>query len=287
MLFSSSKEKARAAFVSSDEFNSAPPPHYKEAIASQQPIDASSSSCSGGFVATNQLQVQAIGYDTNQALTGKFLENITVYNPSSGQAEYISVRLKRSSNSCALVRAADPSQSTLISTIYRMGPGRRPRMRIMPASGGVSVEAALDNKNVRGELVEVKSRSLVSRAQVFDTSLGKFEWRYGGGGERDEACDADSLLVLERVDSDVPKDADKGKHGVRIAQFIRNDEFRTPESKKYSGGNGGRLMLDLRMWQGEKQGNTAEIEAFAVASCILMLKREADRFINNSIAAVS
>ena len=243
------------------------------------------STFSDGFTETSQLQVEAIGYDMNQALTGRTLENISVYRVESGEIEYISNRLKKNSNSCALVRASDPRQFTLISTIYRFGPGRHPRMRILPSDYGVSVEEALNDDNVRGEQVEVKSRSLVSRGQIFDTSLGKFEWRYGTKEER-AGCDADSLLVMERIDRvSLPNDT-KSKSGARIAQFIRNDQFRTLNSKKYSGGNGGRLMMDLHMWNDDKRTNACDIEAFVVASCILMLKREADRFIDNNIAAV-
>ncbi|KAJ3498317.1 hypothetical protein NLG97_g1223 [Lecanicillium saksenae] len=231
------------------------------------------SSSSNGFLPTSNLDVHAFGYDTNQALTGKTLENISVHRVESGQTEYVSIRQKRSSNSCALVRTTDQDK-TLISTIYRFGPGRHPKMHIMPENTKVSVDAALLDKNVPGEEVEVKSRSFTSRAQLFDTALGKYQWRYGNKQEK-AACDADSLLVMERAD------------GTRIAQLIRNAELRTPGTVKYSGGNGGRLMLDLHAWENSEKGATAGVEAFVVASCILMLKREADRFIDNNIALVT
>lgn len=280
-LFCSSKSRSRLS-RSANDWNSERPPEYKESVGFHYP---GSSSSSEGFIATRQLQVRAIGYDVNQALTGRTLENISVYRIESGEAEYISIRLKKNSNSCALVRASDPRQTSLISTIYRIGPGRHPRMRIIPYSADVSVEEALNNENVRGELVEVKGRSLVSRVQVFDTSLGKFEWRYGTGEEH-AACNADSLLVMERIDRVSLPNGRESKSGARVAQFIRNDQFRTPGTKKYSGGNGGRLMMDLRMWDDDKNASAHGVEAFIVASCILMLKREADRFINNHLALV-
>ncbi|KAL5346580.1 hypothetical protein ACLOAV_008287 [Pseudogymnoascus australis] len=208
---------------------------------------------SNNFTSTNHLQIQAIGYDVNQALTSRTLENIFVFRPKSSEVVYASMRLKKNSNSCALVRASDP-HATLISTIYRFGPMRHPRMRILPPNSVVSVEEAIKNDNVRGELVEVKSRSMVSRGQVFDTSLGKFEWRYGTREEQ-AACNADSLLVMDRVDG-------KSKSGSRIAQLIRNAEFRTPGTRQYSGGNGGRLMMDLRMWNDD---SPERAEAFVVA----------------------
>ncbi|KAE8329590.1 hypothetical protein BDV39DRAFT_171621 [Aspergillus sergii] len=244
---------------------------------------SSSNSDFCGFVPTATLQVEAIGYDVDQALTSRTLENISVFRPGSRDAEYVSIRLKKNSNSCALVRVSD--QATLISTIYRFGPGRHPRMRILNLDSKVSVEDAIKNENVRGELIEVKSRLMISRAQVFDTSLGKFEWRYGTKEEQ-AACNADNLLVMERLDRVSLPGGGQSKSGARVAQLIRNDQYRTPGTKKYSGGNGGRLFIDLRMWNEDKSTSPQRVEAFVVASCILMLKREADRFIDNHLALV-
>jgi len=106
------------------------PPDYKDVVDS---YTASGSFVSpNAFAATRQLQIQAVGYDTNQALTGMTLENISVYSVESRELEYLSVRLKRTSNSCALVRGSDMNHAPLIATIYRWGPGRPPRMRILP-----------------------------------------------------------------------------------------------------------------------------------------------------------
>lgn len=283
MGFLSSLKSKSGLSGSPDESIQDPPPAYHEASTSN--TLPSSSSSPGGFFGTSTLSVQAIGYDCNQAYTGKYLENITVYRTDSGAAEYISVRLKKSSNSCALVRTADPTQTPLISTIYRIGPGRHPRMRILHDNPGLTVEDAVKDEDLRGELIEVKSRSMISRAQVFDTSLGKFEWRFGDKKERD-ACNASSLLIMERTDRITLPDGTESQSGAQVAQLIRNDEFRTPGSKKNSGGNGGRLVMDLRMWQDDKRTGVQEAEAFIVASCILMLKREADRYIDNQVAAV-
>lgn len=278
-LFSSSSKSTPPK--SGSDSHTDPPPRYSEAVESNH--HSSSSKDPGGFVPTATLQVQAIGYDVNQALTGRTLENISVFRSGSAHAEYVSVRLKKNSNSCALVRVSD--ETTLISTIYRWGPGRHPRMRILDPESNISVEDAIKNDSVRGELIEVKSHSIVSRAQVLDTSLGKFEWRYGTREEQ-AACDADSLLVMERIDRVSLTAGGQSKSGTRIAQLVRNDQFRTPGTQKYSGGNGGRLFIDLRMWSEDKHTSPELVEAFVVASCLLMLKREADRFIDNHLALV-
>lgn len=116
------------------------------------------------------------------------------------------------------------------------------------------------------------------------TPYGTFEWRYGSRNERKEAYDADSLLILERVDV-VVGTGGKGEkeRRTRIAQLVRNSHFRTPGTSRSMAGNGGRLMLDLRRWGGEKDLNIRDVEAFVVASCISMLKREMDR---NELAVV-
>jgi hypothetical protein len=102
-------------------------------------------------------------------------------------------------------------------------------MRILPRVASVSVEQAIDHDKLHGELVDVQSGSMISRAQVFETSLGNFEWRYGSREER-RACNADSLLILERMDCIVLADGAKTKSSARVAQLIRNDQFRTPGS---------------------------------------------------------
>jgi hypothetical protein len=269
---------------SSMDSESEPPPAYQATVSSH--AASSSTSTAGGFAATTQLQVQAVGYDTNQALCGTKLENISVYRVDSGDIEYTSIRLNRSSNSCALVRGVGPNGTPLNSTIYRWGPGRAPRMRILSSPTSVSVEEAINAENVECELVEVRSRSIISRTQKLETSFGTFEWRYGSRAERKEAYNAASLLVMERTDAAGSATGKTGKRGVRVAQLVRNDEFRTPGTGRYMGGNGGRLMLDLSMWADDKKASPKEVEAFVVASCICMLKREADRFRDNQIAAV-
>lgn len=279
-LFSSSSSKSTLS-KSGGDLHPDPPPRYSEAVDSHN--HSISSNDFGGFVPTATLQVQAIGYDVNQALTGRTLENISVFQPGSSDAEYVSFRLKKNSNSCALVRVSD--QATLISTIYRIGPWRHPRMRMLNSHPNISIEDAIKDDNACGEQIEVKSRSMMSRAQDFDTSLGKFEWRYGTNEEQ-AACNADNLLVMERIDHVSLPGGGQSKSGARVAQLIRNDQYRTPGTKKYSGGNGGRLFIDLRMWNEDKHTSPQRVEAFIVASCILMLKREADRFIENHLSLV-
>ena len=266
---------------------STPPPSYKESMGGYS-YRSSGVPYSDAFTPTSQLQIAAVGYDMNQALCGRTLEQISVYRAGTGKMEYLSVRTKKSSNSCALVRANDGRATPLISTIYRWGPGRNPRMRLINSIGlkrGISVEEAIDDGNVRGEQVNVKSRSMVSRSQIFDTSLGHLEWRYGTRDEH-KTAHADSLMVLERTDHVALPDGRKSRSGTVVAHFIRNDEYRDPNSVKYSGGNGGRLMIDLRIWEADQMTSPGRVEAFVTASCILMMKREADRFINNNMAIV-
>lgn len=271
--------------TSSTDSDSDAPPAYENITGGH--TASSSSAPPENFVATSQVQVDAVGYDTNQALTGSTLENISVYRVGSGELEYISLRQKRSSNSCALVRGSDKSRTPIIATIYRWGPGRSPKMRILPANTSATVEDAIESDTVDCATIDVKSRSMLSRAQKMDTSFGTFEWRYGSRAERKEAHDADSLLIMERTDPVSFVGGKSGKRGVRVAQLVRDEESRTPGTGRYQGGNGGRLMMNLDMWTDEKKAGAKDVEAFMVASCICMLKREGDRFRDNQIAAVT
>lgn len=231
------------------------------------------------FSPTKQLQIEAVGYTFESSLYGNNFEQIAVFSPVTNDREYTSIRLKKSSNSCALVRGADANASPLLATIYRWGPGRPPKIRIFPKDTTVSVEDAINSDTVKCELVGVNSRNMFSRTQIIETSFGTFEWRYGNRGERKEAEQADSLLVMDKIDPST-------KNSTRIAQMVRSDEYRTEGTARCMGGNGGRLMIDLRAWTDSKGVTAADIEAFVVASCICMLKREADRFKDASIAAV-
>ncbi|CAH0057831.1 unnamed protein product [Clonostachys solani] len=274
-------EKQRTGSVSSESDD--PPPYYEEVEGGGA---SSSSAPPTAFTGTHQLQVQTLGYDTDQALSGWTFENISIYRVDRGEVEYISLRLQQTSNSCALVRGSDTHRTPLISTIYRRGPGRNPRIRILPRDTSLSVEEAINSESVPCEVVDVVSRSIISRTQKFDTSFGNFEWRYGSSAERRSEYDADSLILMERVDFVRSRDGKAGKRGVRIAQLVRNDEFRTQGTGRRAGGNGGRLMMDLSMWADERKANVKDVEAFVVATCLCMLKREADRFRNDQTAAI-
>jgi hypothetical protein len=65
---------------------------------------------------------------------------------------------------------------------------------------------------------------------------------------------------------------------VIIAQLVRNAAFRSPGSSRSSAGNGGRLMLDLRMFDDDEKGARRErVEWLVVTTAVSMLKREVDR----------
>ncbi|ETS74714.1 hypothetical protein PFICI_13198 [Pestalotiopsis fici W106-1] len=258
-----------------------------------------------GFNPTIHLAIETLGFDLNVFNSRNWNgdQAIPVFRMHPGatpdlpferaeQPEYISVRPKKNSNSCALVRGDDPAQTPLISTVYRWGPGRDPHMRIYGPNEQISVADAVDkDKHIANEF-EVKTHFITSRSASMVSPFGKFEWRYGKRSEKKEYA-ADSLLVCDRLDSpNAPTNASsssKKDSRVRIAQLIRNEEYRAQGSKKrWVGGNGGRLMLDLGDWVGrEKSGVVEEVEAVLVAGCLLMLKRETDRQKDNQLAAIT
>ncbi|KAH8598414.1 hypothetical protein B0O99DRAFT_506002 [Bisporella sp. PMI_857] len=277
-------EKTLDAFEASSlsDAESCTPPAYTEEINHNT---ASNFASRGTFDSTTQLQIHARGVSFGYPSLCKGLDPIPVLRVHSGPSpyefgsqapQYLSLRLKQHSSSCALVDGSNPA-TPLISTIYRWCPNRSFKMRIFPPDAQISVEDAIHGENLRCEEVEVRRLSLISRTQRIATPYGTFEWRYGSRSERKEACNADSLLVLEKVDVIVAAGGKQEKKRTRVAQLVRNARFRTPGTTKSMAGNGGRLMLDLRAWAGKKEVMAKEVEAFVVASCICMLKREMDR----------
>lgn len=204
--------------------------------------------------------------------------------------EYYSLRPKKSSNSCALIRADDAGQAPIISTVYRWGPGRDPHMRMYGPTERVSIEDAVDKNKPVDKEFEVKTHWVTSRSASLVTPYGKFEWRYAKRSEKKEV-QADSLIVCDRLDSPnaaAGTSSSKKETRIRVAQFVRNAEYRTQGTTRWTGGNGGRLMIDLSEWAGqEKNGIVEEIEPLIVAGCMLMLKRETDREKNNQIVVVT
>jgi hypothetical protein len=299
-----------AAGVAPPSYNDAPPSYtagtqQNTLGVDEKDIDAVSiNSQAPGFNPTIHMDVVTEGFNINYITTRNWGgdQAIPVFRLAPGATpalerpeapEYISIRPKTSSNSCALVQGSDPDQTPLISTVYRWGPGRDPHMRVYGPGQRVSLADAVDKDKPIANEFEVKTHWVTSRSASMVTPYGKFEWRYGKRSEKKEASKADSLLVLDRLDSPSAAAGASGSKSkdsrVRVAQLIRNAEFRTEGTSKWnSGGNGGRLLIDLSEWAGqEKSAKVQEVEAFVVASLLLMLKRETDRMKDNQIVVIS
>lgn len=206
---------------------------------------------------------------------------------------YLSLRPARRSGSCVLVRADDETETPLVATTYRFGVGRPPQIRLL----GQGDE----------EVYELARRRLLSRAQRVEVpGLGVFEWRYAGARERRaEGRGADSLLVMERVvEEEAPSTTAKPQQQgqspsssssssphththtrTRIAQLVRSADLRTPGTSRTAAGNGGRLMLDLRAVEDEKARE--RVQLLAVATALVMLKKEVDRRRMQQVAMMS
>lgn len=228
-------------------------------------IRAEASSSSGyKFYPTKSFQLEAVGQPLIAFPFAMRPIPLPVFEVTSdgsvGNLVYESLRKTRHSGSCVLVRA-DGSESPVCSTTYRFGPGRPPRM-------------VLHDMQDREEF-EVNNKSLASRSQIIRTHLGTFEWRYSSRKER-KAENADSLLVLEKITKVALAGGGSEERRKKIAQFVRNPQYRTQGSSASAAGNGGRLMTDFRDWSDSK-GEAQELEILVIASCIVMLKKELDR----------
>lgn len=265
-------------------------PEYAEASSSS--LGAAGSA--GTFHPTKSLQVENRGLPVIALPLPPRPHPIPVYaiaeSGAVGTQLYESIRPTRGSGSCILSRVGGDAVCT---TTYRFGPGRPPKIRLL---GLTSIASAADTLRTAAaeeplgagddEEFEVVSRGITTRAVSIRTHLGTFRWRYAGRSERREVG-ADSLLVMELVTKLALEGGKTEERYRRVAQLVRNEEFRTPGSGRSTAGNGGRLMMDLRDWMAEKKGESEQMEALVVASCICMLKKEMDRRRMHQAMAIS
>ena len=252
------------------------------------------------FTPTVQLQIQTLGKAALSFPIPTRPDPIPVYAVGSDGTVldsqtpvYFSLRRSRGASSCVLVAGDDAEQKHLSTTSYRWGPGKPPRVSLLPPSSGPPVQGGArssrssadeeeeDVEAVAWDSFELTSRGFTTRAIRFRTRLGTFEWRYASRKER-KAAGIDSLLVLDRVvrvfnSATAPNAKDKEEEiRTPVAQFLRNAELRTPGSRGSSAGNGGRLRVDLSLWQDGKE-DAEMVRIMAVTTCIGMLKKEVDR----------
>ncbi|KAL7805862.1 hypothetical protein V8C26DRAFT_358637 [Trichoderma gracile] len=260
--------------------SSSSPPNYDTPYHS---LDAYGSSLSSSpsqpsFHCTKAFQIESQGHPLIALPTPPRPVSIPIYNVdvASGQVAHLayeSFRLQRCSGNSILVRTGDSEEDPICRTTYRWGPGRPPKMQL---TGALSYD----------EEFEVVNKGLTTRAQVFRTHLGTFSWRYAAKGER-KAAGANSLLVLDRIIMVALEGGGQEERRIPVAWFVRNEEVRTRGTKATTAGNGGRLMVDLREWEGTK-GEGEQMEVLVVASCLVMLKKEVDRRrMQQAIATVS
>ncbi|KAI1266249.1 hypothetical protein F5Y18DRAFT_382894 [Xylariaceae sp. FL1019] len=276
----------------------APPGARTRSSSASSASSANAPVSSGPFTPTSHLQIEAQG---SECALNTYGGNVPIYHISSsgslGPLAYLNIRPNRRSNSCYLTLADDPTETPLTRTIYRVGPGRPPVIELAdPARGvhlpGNGTDVDIHEAKTRG--FEVHGTSIWSRGITFDVpGLGTFVWRYAGSADKKE-WDAKSLLVCEISDASSSKKSFASKLGLgsakekapgtRIAQLVRNAEFRTPGSSRWSAGNGGRLMMDLTGFEEKEQ---ERVRLLVCTTALTMLKRELERNQNATIAAIS
>lgn len=62
----------------------------------------------------------------------------------------------------------------------------------------------------------------------------------------------------------------------RVAQLVRSETLRTKGTNGTTAGNGGRLFMDLREWEGKK-ADVKAMEVLVLTGVVVMLKKEVDR----------
>lgn len=273
----------RSMASATSSLSSSSPPVYEEASSSA--AGSGSTGPSGTtFKPTKSLQVENKGLPVIALPLPPRPYPIEVYAVGDSgilsSKAYQSVRPTRGSGSCILFRG-DPAAGAepICTTIYRFGPGRPPKIRLLGPNSDIDFSRLGEDK---GELAageeefEVLSRGVTTRAVSIRTHLGTFLWRYAGKAERRE-FGADSLVVMDRVTTVALAGGKTEERYRRVAQLVRNKAFRTAGSGRSTAGNGGRLMMDLSEWDVDRKGEREQMEALILAGCICMLKKEMDR----------
>ncbi|KAF2965961.1 hypothetical protein GQX73_g7632 [Xylaria multiplex] len=265
----------------------------------------SSSPAASIFTPTKQLQIQTPGKTLLSFPTPPPRDPIPIFQVTASghldRPQYLSMRSELRSGSCFLAHGDDETQAALTTTTYRFGPGRRPVVALGDPARSPALDTSPQGEESRTQVFEIAGRSLFSRAVRFDVpGLGSFGWRYGNSTERAAAA-ADSLLVCEvfiaetsHVSARLGHDQggsssssnSSGKESTvphRIAQLVRNETFRSPGSTRSSAGNGGRLMLDLDVFDEKRR---ERVEWLVVTTAVTMLKREVDRRRAQQIATI-
>jgi hypothetical protein len=203
--------------------------------------------------------------------------------PSGEPAEkiYECIRPTRGSGSCLLYHVPTSTEVPVCTTTYRFGPGRPPKIRLLDPINpgpGSSLDTNTDVGLASGEEeFEIVGRGCATRAVSIRTHLGTFQWRYANKAER-KAAGADSLVVMERITTVAHQGGRAEEQYRRVAQLVRNSDYRSSGTGRSTAGNGGRLMMDLREWSsGDGKDEARQLEIIVVASCIAMLKKEIDR----------
>ena len=177
---------------------------------------------------------------------------------SEGELVYVSTRAKKCSGNATLYNA---NGKALVASKYLWGPGRDPKMRVLS-------EGAQEEISVKGKWTSRSQDFLLPSGQVMT-------WRYTREIDSSPANVKNkkwTSLVLEVPDSRREMGDGKKADTVRLAQLVRNEESRTPGTKKCDAGNGGKIAIDEQAMK-----SVGVLEEIVIASCLMMLKKEIDR----------
>ncbi|KAJ5463868.1 hypothetical protein N7475_007003 [Penicillium sp. IBT 31633x] len=228
----------------------------KEVHSSALSVGSASTSCTiiespSSFSPTRILTVNAQGIGVFRLPLPSRQTEIFVYNLDGSEA-YVSMRDKRCSGNAVL---SHPVRGNLIRTEY-FGPGRDPVVHLLQISSEFPEKFTVAGK-------------WTSRSMHFGMpGGGMYEWKYA----KEKRADAQTLnlVVFRAVDKEEARNTNHQGH--RIAQLVRGEDTRTPDTSRCTAGNGGELQIDQAVAQ-----SFVIDESVIVATCLMMLKKEIDR----------
>ncbi|KAJ5912221.1 uncharacterized protein N7473_001524 [Penicillium subrubescens] len=183
---------------------------------------------------------------------------IDILHPD-GHLAYTSTRDRVCSGNSVLSNA---KLGDLIRTEYFFGPNRDPVVHLLQSSAG--------NTNTNTEEIHLRGQ-WTSRSVSFTTPSGS-ELRWSYAKEKRPDGRKVNLIVLGVVENSTDEKKASQIPERRLAQLLRCEETRTPQTSRSSAGNGGTLQMDE---EGLREYGVDE--ALVVATCLTMLKKEVDR----------
>ncbi|KAK5173824.1 uncharacterized protein LTR77_002505 [Saxophila tyrrhenica] len=192
---------------------------------------------------------------------------------------YTSTRPSKRKNNAVLSHS---QRGDIISTTYRFGPGREPKVRYLQsqsqqqtfANDVKRAESSDSDDDAEGPLaLEVDSGHLFKHTVTLTSTpeaSRRFKWKYTRTPTEPEGKKKRVLALYAEGGPESSSSSRSGDDWEAIAVLVRTESTRTEGTSKWGWGNGGQLFFSHNAAEHMEEG-------LLVATCIMMMKKEVDR----------